>query len=86
MDFSSSCAIKWKLYKFPLGADETPNNAMLENQSLCQLDIGEVVKVTKNGELFLCCSFYCVFHLYFIYYISFSMILFFKLFVVKLDV
>jgi len=48
------------LYKHTLGEDATPDNRILERAMVranAKPDVGQVVKVTKNGELFLCFSF-----------------------------
>ena len=55
LEASVSCAIKWNLYKHTLGEDATPDNRILERAMVranAKPDVGQVVKVTKNGELF----------------------------------
>jgi hypothetical protein len=60
LDASVSCAIKWNLYPLLLGEDDTPDKGLLEKAMVtanAKPNIGQVVKVTKNGELFLFVSF-----------------------------
>jgi hypothetical protein len=76
------------LYKHTLGEDATPDNRILERAMVranAKPDVGQVVKVTKNGELFYVLLFSVCFICILLATSNFFCLPF-KLLVVKLDV